>query len=130
MPAEQTLVVAQKLVDLCNAMQFDQAIDELYAQDIQSIEAFEYPGGMPHIVEGLDAVRAKAMHWIETHDIHTVEITGPYPHEERFAVLMKFEVTPKSGPSAGERIAMEEICLYTVADGKIIREEFFYTNDS
>lgn len=27
---------------------------------------------------------------------------------------------------AGRRMQMEEVCLYTIKEGKIVREEFFY----
>ena len=39
---------------------------------------------------------------------------------------MTFDVTPKVGPTAGERQTMEEVCLYTVKDDKVSRAEFFY----
>jgi ketosteroid isomerase-like protein len=36
------------------------------------------------------------------------------------------DVTAKAGPMAGKRIQMNEAALYTVKDGKIVKEEFFY----
>jgi len=50
-------------------------------------------------------------------------VFGPYPHDDRFAVRFLLDVTNK--PS-GERRKVDEIGLFTVADGKITREEFFY----
>jgi ketosteroid isomerase-like protein len=36
-------------------------------------------------------------------------------------------VTPKAGPQKGKRMQMDEIGVYTVKNGKIVREEFFYS---
>ncbi|MBC7975998.1 MAG: nuclear transport factor 2 family protein, partial [Myxococcales bacterium] len=47
----------------------------------------------------------------------------PYPNGDRFAVRFNYDVTHK--PSS-KRIQMDEVALYTVKDGKIVREEFFY----
>jgi hypothetical protein len=55
--------------------------------------------------------------------VHKAEIFGPYPHDDRFAVRFVFELTFKP---TGERRTMDEIGLFTVVDGKIAREEFFY----
>ena len=39
---------------------------------------------------------------------------------------MKYDVTPTSGPHKGKRMQLDEAGLYTVRDGKIVQEEFFY----
>ena len=44
--------------------------------------------------------------------------------ERRFAVFFRFDLTNK--PSQ-QRLAMEEVGLFTVENGKIVREEFFYS---
>ena len=49
---------------------------------------------------------------------------GPFPHgSDRFAVYFKYDVTNK--PS-GRRMQMNEIGLFTVRNGKVSKEEFFY----
>jgi hypothetical protein len=50
-------------------------------------------------------------------------ITGPWPHGNRFVVGFQYDVTNK--PS-GHRMKMDEVGLYTIENGKIVREEFFY----
>ena len=40
---------------------------------------------------------------------------------------MNYDVTAKVGPRAGQRMKMEEAGLYTVKNGKIVQEEFFYS---
>ena len=48
---------------------------------------------------------------------------GPLAHGDRFVVGFQYDVTNK--PS-GKRMKMDEVGLYTVRNGKIVREEFFY----
>ena len=50
-------------------------------------------------------------------------MNGPIVGENQFAVEYDFETTFKP---AGQRSRMIEMALYTVKDGKIVREEFFY----
>jgi len=50
-----------------------------------------------------------------------------YPHGDQFIVCFKYDVTCHlDGPMKGQRMQMEEAGLYTVKDGKIVREQFFY----
>ena len=49
-----------------------------------------------------------------------------HPNGDRFAVAFSYDMTPKAGPMAGRRMQMEEVGLYTVADEKIVKEDFFY----
>jgi ketosteroid isomerase-like protein len=42
-------------------------------------------------------------------------------------VVFKLDVTAKAGPMAGKSFSMEEAGLYTVKDGKVVQEEFFYS---
>ena len=51
-------------------------------------------------------------------------VEGPYPNGDRFILHFKYEVTPKQ---TGKRITLDETGLYTVQDGKIVKEEFFYS---
>lgn len=120
-----TMKVGQELVDLCRQGRASDAIDTLYAPDIVSIEAASSPA-MPARVQGLPAVRGKADWWEKNHDVHSADVEGPWPHGERFIVRFKFNVTSKTGPMAGQRMDLDETALYTVADGKIVQEEFFY----
>jgi len=122
-----TLEVGQQLVALCNQGNGMEAVNTLYADDIVSVEARgDDQGPMPRQMTGLDAVRGKSEWWYANHDVHGGTATGPFPHDDRFIVHFKFDVTPRIGPNAGERMTIEEAALYTVNDGKVVREEFFY----
>jgi hypothetical protein len=114
--------VGQKLVEMCKQGKFDEVVETLYSQDIVSIEAASAPG-MPAEMRGLEAIRAKGKWWSENHTIHEAKCDGPWPNGDRFIVKFWFDITRKGD---NQRIAMDEVGLYTVVNGKIIREEFFY----
>ena len=118
-----TLEIAKKYVELCQAHKHDECLDALFAKDAVSVEAGA-PPGMERQASGVDAIRAKGKWWVENHEVHKADIAGPYPHDDRFAVRFTYDVTNK--PS-GKRFVMDEIGLFTVVNGKIAREEFFYT---
>jgi len=118
-----TMKIGQKLVDLCSLGKNLEAIDTLYSQDIVSIEAMSMPD-MPARMEGIDAIRGKNSWWLENHEVHSGEIKGPFPQgDDRFLCYFSFDVT--NTPS-GKRMQMDEVCIYTVKDGKIAQEEFCY----
>lgn len=119
-----TLEVGQKLVGLCRQGQNLQAIETLYSPDIVSVEAMAMPGEPSAEMKGRDAVLGKSKWWVENHEVHSASCEGPFPHGDRFIVHFKYDVTNK--PS-GKRMMMDEGALYTVKDGQIVREEFFYT---
>jgi len=119
-----TLEIGRKYVALCKEGKNQECLDTLFAKSAVSVEAFSPPGAGDRTSKGLDAIRAKSKWWTENHTVHKAEVTGPYPHDNRFAVRFVFDVTNK--PS-GKRMTMDEIGLFTVEADRITREEFFYT---
>jgi len=117
-----TQEVADKLVQLCSAGKFHDAIGQLYSDDIVSMEAGA-PPGQSRETKGIAGVNAKAEWWAENHEVHSAKVEGPLVAGSHFAVTFKLDVTFKP---QSKRFAMEEIALYKVADGKIVYEEFFY----
>jgi hypothetical protein len=81
---------------------------------------------MPARMEGLAAILGKAEWWEKNHEVHSGQAEGPWPHGDRFIVRFKYDVTAKAGPMAGKRMMLDEAALYTVKDGKVTQEEFFY----
>jgi len=117
-----TTAIAQELVSLCRAGRNLDAIARLYSPKIVSIE----PVGdekMPAEMNGIDAVRGKNEWWFENNEVHSAEVSGPFVGEGQFAVHYSYETTFKP---TGQRNRMTEMALYTVKDGKIVREQFFY----
>ncbi len=120
-----TLAIGKNLIELCRQGKNIEAIETLYSPQIVSIEATGSPS-MPARIEGLDAIKAKNEWWENNHEVHHAEAEGPWPNGDRFIVRFKYEVTAKAGPQAGKRMTLDETALYTVKDGKITQEEFFY----
>ena len=119
------LEIANKLVELCRQGKNHEA-KALYADDAVSVEAIAPPGGQKETV-GLAAIRAKGEWWRSNHEIHSAYVAGPWPHGDKFIVGFQFDITNK--PS-GRRFTMEEMGLYTVENGKIVREEYFYGGEA
>jgi len=115
-----TQEVAMKLVELCRAGDFQQAVDSLYAQDIVSIEP-QAMGDMPAEMKGLDKVRAKTEWWEKSHEVHSMEVSGPFVANDKFVVQFDIDVTDKN---TNKRMQGGEVGIYTVKNGKVAREEF------
>lgn len=120
------LDIGKKLVDLCRKGKEAEAVNTLYSAKIVSIEPEAGPVG-PARQEGLAAIKAKGEWWEKNNEVHKREVDGPWPHGDRFIVHFKYDVTIKTGPMSGKRVQMDETGLYTVKDGKITQEEFFYS---
>ena len=117
-----TLELAKKFVALCHQHRDAEALDTMFAKDAVSVEAAAMPN-LPQEMHGVEAIKGKGKWWVENHEVHSAVVEGPYPNGDRFAVRFNYDVTRKA---TGERIKMDEVALYTVRDGKIVREEFFY----
>ena len=121
-----TLTVGKKLVALCREGKIMEAVETLYSPDIVSIEAASGGPSMPARMEGIEAIKGKNEWWAKNHEVHSAQADGPFPHGDRFIVRFNFDVTAHGGPMAGKRMNLNEAGLYTVKDGKITQEEFFY----
>ncbi|MDT7042498.1 nuclear transport factor 2 family protein [Candidatus Nitronereus thalassa] len=115
--------IGKDIVALCQQGKNLEAIEKHYSPNIVSVEAFAMPG-MDQTQQGIESIKGKNKWWSENHEVHGCEVRGPFPHGDRFAILFKYEVTPKH---TGRRMTMEEIGLFTVENGKVAKEEFFYT---
>lgn len=115
-----TQEVADKLVQLCREGKNDQAIEELYADNVVSRE----PKGSPmELTEGKAAVKNKTIRWEESvKEIHSATCSDPIVAEYHFSIVMNIDATYKEHG----RMNMSEIAVYEVKDGKIIADEFFY----
>ncbi len=98
-------------------------VDEIYSENAESVEAVVPPGRDVRIAKGRSAIRAKREDWLAAHDIHKIDVDGPFVHPpNRFGVRFEVVVTQKA---TGRQMTLREIAVYTVGDGKIVREEFF-----
>ncbi len=94
------------------------AYQAFWADDIVSLEPGE---GETARAEGREALLAKHAWWTANAEVHAVTTEGPYIFGDQFALRFTMDVTIH-----GERSQMAEIGLYTVKDGKIAEERFFY----
>lgn len=117
-----TQEVADKLVTLCKERKNFDAMQQLYADNIVSVEAVERKTGSFETA-GKAAVIQKSKDWAAAHEIHGGAVDGPFVGVDKFAVIFDFEVTPKA---TGKRVTVREVAVYTVANGAIVREEFLY----
>jgi SnoaL-like domain len=112
--------VAKKVVELVRKQAWHEALDILYDKDIVSIEARAGDGESPE-KRGLEAVRGKADWWVNTMEIHDFKASEPFVAHDRFVVQYDVDVTDKGSK---KRFQLSEVGVYTVKDGKIVREEF------
>jgi SnoaL-like domain len=112
--------VANRVVELTRQQAWHEAVDELYDKDIVSVEA-EGMGGQSPEKRGIEAIHGKAEWWINTMEVHSFEVTGPFVAHDRFVVKYDVDVTDKNSKN---RFQLSEVGVYTVTNGKIVREEF------
>ena len=93
------------------------------AFNADNIVSFEPMDGQMARCEGREAVQAKSDWWYANHEVHSVISEGPLINGNQFLMTFTMDVTTKA---TGERIKMQEFGLYTVENGKIVEERFFY----
>jgi hypothetical protein len=119
-----TQETATRYHELANQRKFIEIQDTLYDENVVCQEPEKAASmGMPIFTNGLEAVKAKGIArraTIET--THSYTCSEPIVAGEFFSVVLKQEVTFKGRP----RIALEEIGVFHVQNGKVIKEQFFY----
>ena len=121
-----TQEVANKVVELTRKEAWHEAVDQLYAKDIVSVEAGGMGDESPE-KRGIEAIRGKVDWWVNSMEVHSFKVSGPFVAHDRFVVQYDVDVTDKDSK---KRIQLSEVGVYTVKDGKIVREEFLpYTGD-
>jgi hypothetical protein len=116
-----TQEVANRFHELAQTGQWDKIQDELFADNAVSIEP---PGsqGMKS-VEGISAIKQKGKQFGEmVEEMHGGYTSAPVVGGKFFSVAMGMDCTMKGMA----RQKMDEIALYEVKDGKIVKEQFFY----
>jgi hypothetical protein len=95
----------------------------LYAENAQSIEPPNAAEQGLQNAEGLEAIKKKGeMFNSMVEEMHSGYCTEPVLGGNFFSVGMGMDVTMKG---AG-RTMMDEIAVYEVKDGKIVKEQFFF----
>jgi hypothetical protein len=124
MIAEQVMTtqeVAGRFNELAQTGQWNKIQEELYADNAVSIEPPHSQGLQS--VEGLNAIREKGRQFeAMVEEMHGGYSTPPVIAGNHFSVAMGMDCTMKG---LG-RIKMDEIAVYEVKDGKIVKEQFFF----
>ena len=116
-----TQEVANRFNELAQTGQWEQIHSELFADNALSIEPPASQGMQS--VEGLPAIKEKGKRFSEmVEEMHGGYSTPPVVGGRFFSVAMGMDCTMKGMG----RQKMDEIALYEVKDGKIVREQFFY----
>ena len=118
-----TQEVANRFNELAQSGQWDKVQAELYADNAVSIEpAHAAAMGMGN-AEGMDAIKKKGEAFNQmVEEMHGGYSSAPVVGGNFFSVAMGMDCTMKG---AG-RMKMDEICVYEVKDGKIVKEQFFF----
>ena len=112
-----TKEVAQKVVGFVRKQAWYEALDSLYDDNIVSVEA---DPGAPE-TRGKEGGRGKIDWWVDAMEVHSFKASEPFVGHDRFVVQYDAEVTDKK---TKERRKLSEVGVYTVKNGKIVREEF------
>lgn len=115
-----TQEVAEKVVELVCQQAWYKALDTLYDKDIVSVEASASEGESAE-KRGVDQVRGKIDWWVNAMEVHSFKANGPFVAHDRFVVQYDADVTEKNSK---KRFQLSEVGVYTVKNGKIVREEF------
>ena len=115
--------VANRFNELAQAGQYDKIQEELYAEKAVSIEpAHAAAMGMGN-AEGLEAIKQKGAAFNQmVEEMHSGYSTEPVVAGNHFTVAMGMDVTMKGMG----RSKMDEVAVYEVKDGKIVKEQFFF----
>jgi hypothetical protein len=117
-----TKEVAAQFDALAKTGKWNEIQSSLYSQDCISIEPPHSQG--LQTVHGLDAIIEKGKHFNSMiKEMHGGYCTDPVVADSFFTVAMGMDVTMMDG----NRINMDEVCVYEVKEGKIIKEQFFYS---
>ncbi len=113
--------VASRMSDLFKENKWQQVQDELFAEDAVSIEPEHSPG--LKTAKGIEAIRQKGEEFnAMVEEMHGGWVSDLLVGGNFVTCAMGMDVTMKGMG----RMKMDEVCVYEVRDGKIVKEQFFY----
>lgn len=116
-----TQQIASRLAALFRENKWEQAQSELFDENAFSIEPYDELGLAT--VQGIEAIKRKTEEFNEQiEEVHSGYVSDPVVAGKYIAFGMGMDATNKKG----ERIKMDEIAIYEVNEGKIVKEQFFY----
>jgi hypothetical protein len=110
--------IADRLITLCREQKFVEAYKELYGEEAESIDPMH--SLMPP-ARGLITLVEREKQFLLKATIHKIEVSEPLIAVNYFAINLRMDFTTEDG---GRR-DLEELCVYYVKGGKIVRQQFF-----
>lgn len=115
--------IAEDLVAGCREGRELENLDRIYAPDAVSVEAAPMPGMDSAETAGIDGIKGKHAWWTANFEVVDGVVDGPYLHgDDSFAVIFQISARNRNTGAVDD---MKEVAIYTVADGKIVREAFY-----
>lgn len=117
-----TKEVAERYYALIQQHKYHQIQDELYDQNAASVEP-ENDSQLPLVVQGIDAIRQKeGLFFSQVEQMHEAYMSAPVVSTFFFSMMTGMDVSLKGKG----RKRKEQICVFEVRNGKIVKEQFFY----
>ena|ERR1700744_3538236 len=110
--------IANGLKEMVSEQKFLDAYQQLFADNAESIDPLN-TSGQP--LKGLDTLIAREKDFLSRITVNKISLSEPIIAGSYFTLSLKmsFEVEGQG------HMDVDEICLYKVADGKIISQQFF-----
>jgi len=116
-----TQEVANRMNELFKQFKWEQVQEKLFAENAVSIEPPNSPG--MQTAQGLAAIKKKGEDFNNmVEEMHGGWVSEPLVGGSHISFAMSIDATYKGMG----RQKMEEIAVYEVKDGKIVKEQFFY----
>jgi len=115
--------VARDFTAMLRLGQFEAAGEKFWATDVRSAEPEDISQDIPALVSGREAARLKARARFANKEIDDLGIDGPFITGDQFALFLDMLITDLA---TGRTQPFAEIAIFTVRDGHIIEERFFY----
>jgi ketosteroid isomerase-like protein len=116
-----TQEVANRMSELFKENKWMEVQDELFAENCESIEPAHATG--LKTVRGIAAIKQKAQDFnAMIEEMHSGWVSDVLVGGNYITCAMGMDVTMKGMG----RINMNEVCVYEVKDGKIVKEQFFF----
>ncbi len=117
-----TQEVAKRYYELIQMHQYEQIQNELYSPEVISIEP-ENDSRLPLTVKGIEACKQKeGLFFSQIEEMHGSYMSEIVVSTFFFSMMTGMDVTMRGK----NRKKKEQICVFEVRDGKIVKEQFFY----
>jgi SnoaL-like domain len=115
--------VARDFTAMLRAGRFVAAGERFWAANVISIEPSGPFGTIPNVSSGKVAATAKSRAWFAASRIDDLSIDGPFVTGNQFALFLDMAIVDRA---SGAATPFTEIALYTVREGQIAEERYFY----